>query len=199
MLYSYCSEYMLQCTVSFTIIYTVVEINLEWNLQSISWYILNSHKVVINFDFSLHAYKLFYNLFWASSPMYCLRFIQVWKKRDWSENLRFIDILSLIIRFRYVSESQWTTAALHFLLIQFPVSVWFKSQLMRLYEFSKLICRLKWVYTLYYQYVLFVNMSCYKNSKLMSVMLSNYITCGTDYFHFEHLKLWWQIWKMWPY
>ena len=29
MLYSYCSEYMLQCTVSFTIIYTVVEINLE--------------------------------------------------------------------------------------------------------------------------------------------------------------------------
>ena len=99
----------------------------------------------------------------------------------------------------YISESQWTTAALHFLLIQFPVSVWFKSQLMRLWEFSKLICRLKWVYTLYYQYVLFVNMSCYKNSKLMSVMLSNYITCGTDYFHFEHLKLWWQIWKMWPY
>lgn len=132
MLYSYCSEYMLQYTVSFTIIYTVVEINLEWNLQSISWYILNSHKVVINFDFSLHAYKLFYNLFWASSPMYCLRFIQVWKKRDWSENLKFIDILSLIIRFRYISESQWTTAALHFLLIQFPVSVWFKSQLMRL-------------------------------------------------------------------
>ena len=25
------------------------------------------------------------------------------------------------------------------------------------------------------------------------------LTCGTDYFHFEHLKLWWQIWKMWPY
>lgn len=23
----------------------------------------------------------------------------------------------------------------------------------------------------------------------MSVMLSNYITCGTDYFHFEHLKI----------
>ena len=93
MLYSYCSEYMLQCTVSFTIIYTVVEINLERNLQSISWDILNSHEVVINFDFSLHAYKLFYNLFWASSPMYCLRFIQVWKSvidlRIWNSSTSF--------------------------------------------------------------------------------------------------------------
>lgn len=79
------SEYTLQCTVSFTIIYTVAEINLERNLQSISWYILNGHKVVINFDLSLRAYKLFYNLFWASSPMYCLGFIQVWKKHDWSQ------------------------------------------------------------------------------------------------------------------
>lgn len=199
MLYSYCSEYMLQCTVSFTIIYTVVEINLEWNLQSISWYILNSHKVVINFDFSLHAYKLFYNLFWASSPMYCLRFIQVWKKHDWSENLRFIYILSLIIRFRYIWKpvNNSRSALLIdpvpcFCVIQKPINEALRVS-------AKLIYRLKWVYTLYYQYVLFVNMSCYKNSKLMSVMLSNYITCGTDYFHFEHLKLWWQIWKMWPY
>jgi len=74
------SEYTLQCTVSFTVIYTVVEINIERDLQSISWYILYSHKVVINFDLSLHAYKLFYNLFSASSPMYCLGFIQVYEK-----------------------------------------------------------------------------------------------------------------------